>query len=180
MDCRMVHTFATHEDAAIFAAAKRAEGYHAEILDEGMGMLYGPLAIGGIRVIVSEEAIPIDDEEEKPDSTVPLPAMEKSEDGEFLKTVRMLAVGIVAIGLVALVIMLLSVFSNNPGGLLLELVHLLKYPLVIGVVFAVMGPFMLDFTRWLRGEKVSADGGILRWLLLAALIPFLLLVIAFL
>ena len=56
----MIHRFATYEDAGIYAGAMRAEGYHAAILDEHMGFIYGPLAIGGFRVIVSDD--PVEDD----------------------------------------------------------------------------------------------------------------------
>ncbi len=169
----MVHTFATREEAAIFASAMRAEGYYAGILDEGMGAIYGPLAIGGIRVIVSDESAENEGDESSAVQTLP---PTESNDGELLTTVRLLVVGVAACGLVILAIALLAAFSNQPGGLLRELGHLLKYPLVIGLAFAAMGPAMAGFTRWLRGEEVSEGSALLRWLLLALLIPFLILV----
>jgi hypothetical protein len=169
----MVHTFATHEDAAIFASAKRAEGYHAEILDEGMSWIYGPLAIGGIRVMVSEEAIPNEHDGEEQDVVVPPPPWVARNDGEFLTTVRLLVVSVVAFGLAVLAITLLAAFSNQPGGLMLELIHLLKYPLAIGLAFALMGPAMVGFTHWLRDERLSQGSGWLRWLLLGILLAML-------
>jgi hypothetical protein len=50
-------------DAAIFAGSMRQEGHYAEIIDEACGLIYGPLAVGGVRVIVSEEALGDDDPE---------------------------------------------------------------------------------------------------------------------
>ncbi|HSP43440.1 MAG TPA: hypothetical protein VLO11_11260 [Luteolibacter sp.] len=166
----MVHTFATREEAAIFASAMRAEGYYADILDEGMGSIYGPLAIGGIRVIVSEESAENDGDDSY---TVPSPPAE-SDDGELLTTLRLFVVGLVACGLVVLVIALLAAFANQPGGLLWELIRLLKYPLVIGLAFAAMGPSMIGFTRWLRDERTYAGSGWLRWLLLVVILTMLL------
>jgi hypothetical protein len=54
---------------------------------------------------------------------------------------------------------------------------MLKVPLVIALAFAIMGPWMIHFTRWVRGERVSAGGGILRWLLLALLVPLIILML---
>jgi hypothetical protein len=167
----MMHTFPTREDAAIFAAGMRSDGYMAEILDDGMGAIYGPLAIGGIRVLVSEEPLEATTAaEDGSDDT----ALGKSEDGEFITTVRMLVVAIVAIALIAMVFMMLSEFSNEPAELLSELLGIIKFPLVLFSAFALMGPAMPALTRWLRGDRVSNSGQILRWLLLAAIVPFLL------
>jgi hypothetical protein len=169
----MFHTFATREEAAIFASAMRSDGYYAEILDEVMGSIYGPLTIGGIRVLVSDE--PIGDTMDEAGGPQTHSGM--AEDGEFLKTLRMLVVGLVGFGLAVLVIMLLSVTSQDPMALVWILIHSLKFPVLIGLAFAVMGPCMGDFTRWLRGEPIGEGWTYLRWLLLALLIPFLLLAV---
>ena len=173
----MVHTFATREEAAIFASAMRSDGYLAEILDEGMGSIYGPLTIGGIRVLVSDESIGDADDGGETEFTVPPPPDVKPDDGEFLTVLRLLTVGIAALGLAVVVVMLLSAHARNPGELVRTLFRVLKYPLMIGLAFAVMGPWMGDFTRWLRGEPSGEGQRYLRWLLLALLIPFLLLVV---
>lgn len=170
----MVHTFATHEEAAIFASAMRSEGYFAEILDGAMGTIYGPLTIGGIRVIVSDGPVGNDDGSGETDATMPPPAG-KPHDGEFLTILRMLVVSVAALGVVILVVLSLSAYSGNPGGLVWALLAALKYPLMFGLVLAIMGPFMGSFTRFVRGESLSEGWGILRWLLLALLVPFLLL-----
>jgi hypothetical protein len=36
---------------------------------------------------------------------------------------------------------------------------------------------MIGFTRWLRGERLSEGEGIMRWLLLAVIVPLLLVMI---
>lgn len=169
----MFHTFATHEEAAIFASAMRSEGYFAEILDEGMGPIYGPLTIGGIRVLVSDE--PLQDAVDQAGG--PQATSDKAEDGEFLKTLRLLAVGLAGFGLLVLAVALLSVTSGDPAGMLRMLFHFLKFPLLIGLAFAVMGPCMGDFTRFVRGEPLGEGWKCLRWLLLALLLPFLLLAV---
>ena len=167
----MIHTFSTREEAAIFASSMRSDGYFAEILDEGMGSIYGPLAIGGIRVLVSDEPL----EDAVDGAAGPQEPASKADDGEFLKTLRMLVVGLVGFGLAVVVVMLLSVTSENPLGLARILYHFLKIPVLIGVAFVIMGPLMGNFTRWLRGEPVGEGMWYLRLLLLALLIPFLLL-----
>jgi hypothetical protein len=169
----MFHTFATHEEAAIFASAMRSEGYFAEILDEGMGPIYGPLTIGGIRVLVSDEALG-----DSVDETAGPQALSgKADDGEFLRILRLLAIGLAGFGLAVVAVMLLAVTSQDPMGFLRMLFHSLKFPVLIGLVFAVMGPCMGDFTRFVRGEPLGEGWRYLRWLLLALLIPFLLLAV---
>ena len=174
----VIHTFATREEAAVFATAMRAEGYMAEILDEGMASIYGPLAIGGVRVVVSDGQV---EQEADADSEVTAqrgqPPAEEYKDGELLKTLRLLVLGLVGIGLLILGITALSVLSNDPAGLARMLWQMLKVPLVIALAFAIMGPWMIHVTRWLRGERVSRGGGILRWLLLALLVPLIILML---
>jgi hypothetical protein len=64
----MIKYFASFENAAFYAEKKRGEGFFAEILDEGAGFLYGPIASGGFRVTISEFAA---EEGEDPPLTVP-------------------------------------------------------------------------------------------------------------
>jgi len=176
----MVHTFATREDAAIFASAMRSDGYFAGILDEDMGAIYGPLAIGGIRVVVSDE--PIGGEV---DETAGRQALSgNAEDGEFLRTLRLFVVGIAGLGLAVVAIMLLwlllklmELLMEKPVEGALVVFHLVKSPLVIVLIFLIAGPLMTGFMRWLRGERLSGEWALLRWLLLALLIPFLLLAV---
>jgi hypothetical protein len=161
----MIHTFATREEAAIYASSRRSDGYFAEILDEGMGAIYGPLAIGGIRVVVSDE--PLEDPVAEPDGSPPPPAPPR--DSELLTLVRLLVVGIAGIGLLAMVIGALSLAPRDPGELAMGLYRLLKNPVLIALAFLILGPLMGGFTRWLRGERVSPDTGWLRWLVIAIL-----------
>jgi len=176
LDCGMVHTFATREEAAIFATAMRSDGYFAEILDDGMGSIYGPLAIGGIRVVVSDEPM----EESADEAGHP----GQTEDGEFLRTLRLFVVGIAGLGLCVvafmllwLVLQLIRLFSADPAAGVLAFFHLLKFPLGIALIFVIAAPMMTGFTRWLRGEQLSVASELLRALLLALLIPFLILMV---
>lgn len=52
----MIYRFPTYSEAWIFAGMKRAEGHHAEVLDEHAALLWVPAITGGFRVMVSEEA----------------------------------------------------------------------------------------------------------------------------
>jgi hypothetical protein len=57
--------FDTWERAAIFAGRMRDEGRRATLLDEGVAFLWGPVAVGGVRVMVSD--LVLDDEEAWPE-----------------------------------------------------------------------------------------------------------------
>lgn len=50
----MIRKFSTYEAASFYVEEKRAEGYHATILNEGTGFLWGPRTVGGFRVFVSD------------------------------------------------------------------------------------------------------------------------------
>lgn len=163
----MVHTFATGEEAAIFASSRRSDGYFAEILDEGMGAIYGPLAIGGIRVVVSDEPL----EETGDGADAPPPG--HAEDGEFLRLVRMLVVGLAAIGLVVIAIGLISIIPRDPVELARALYRMLRLPVLVALIFVLLGPLMGGFTQWLRGEQVTAETGWARWLLIGLLSFFI-------
>jgi len=85
----MIHRFATYEEAGIYAGAMRSDGYYAAILDENMGFIYGPIAVGGFRVIVSDE--PVEDEE--PLAPTPAP-MDPAFDAIRLMVVAFVSLGI--------------------------------------------------------------------------------------
>lgn len=169
----MVHTFATRDEAAIFASAMRAKGNHAEILDEGMASVYGPPSIEAIGVLVSIGSAGNDDGFYETEVMVPPPPAAEPDD-EILTLVRLLVVGVAALGLIILVIQLLSAYSGNPGGLLWFMCEMLVFPLIFVLLFALMGPFMESFTRFMRSKPLGEGWGCLRWLLLAFVIPFLL------
>lgn len=50
--------FYNFEEASLFVAAKRADGYFAEVIHQNAGHFYGHMAVDGFAVIVSEEAAP--------------------------------------------------------------------------------------------------------------------------
>ena len=177
LGCGMIHTFATHEDAAIFASAKRAEGRYAEILDECMSGIYGPPAIGGIRVILSEEALP-----EAGEDDIPPPSWMGSRDGELANTVRMFVVGFTAIGLgvVALrlirdLIFLIRYTADDPLAGTSALLDLFQFPLILALSIMSLTPLMCGITRWLRDGDTPRGAALFRWMFLALLILFLIL-----
>ncbi|MAS92149.1 MAG: hypothetical protein CMO55_03040 [Verrucomicrobiales bacterium] len=64
----MIARFDTFEDASRFVEEKRAAGYEAKILNESVGFLWGPRAVGGFRVEYSEEQVTTRQEPEAPES----------------------------------------------------------------------------------------------------------------
>ncbi len=91
----MLHRFATYEQAALFAAMKRDEGYYAEVLHDHVASLWGPLATGGVAVWVSEVAAVGEGDEEPGEEarTSWLPA----ELSEVLGSTVLSIVGLVAL-----------------------------------------------------------------------------------
>jgi hypothetical protein len=90
----MIHRFATFETAALFATLKRDQGYFAEILHENVGFLWGPLAMSGFGVIVSDLAA--DDGEVVPEPAPPEPsAFDELRGALMLATLAIPAVSLV-------------------------------------------------------------------------------------
>lgn len=57
----MIFRFPSYESAAIAVGKLRSEGYFAEVCDDCVAHLWGPVATGGVRIIVSEEPVEIED-----------------------------------------------------------------------------------------------------------------------
>lgn len=141
----MLHRFATYEDAALFVAKKRSDGYYAEVLHEHSSVLWGPLAMTGVAAWVSEEAI--EDNEEAPE----LEARNLS-----LPTVLSLLVGFIAVGVpvAAIVIFLFALLR-----------HAVHYPLeagatllalLLGAGFCVLLLLLFAATAWASSRWVHA------------------------
>lgn len=65
----MILRFANHEDAAMAAAKLRDEGHFAELCDDSSAALWGPGAVGGVRVITT--GAPVEDMNELPSPSRP-------------------------------------------------------------------------------------------------------------
>lgn len=52
--------FNTYDEASLFAAMKRADGYFAEVIHQNAGHIWGASAVNGFPVLVSEDVIPED------------------------------------------------------------------------------------------------------------------------
>ena len=135
----MTHRFATYEEAGIYAGAMRSEGYYAAILDEHMGFIYGPLAIGGFRVIVSDD--PVEDEEPLVFAASPLDPV--------LDAIRLLVVAFVSLGIVILAVQ----FMKLPASYLADFAGLVLRCTFLAAVFCLLIPLVEPMTRALRDER---------------------------
>jgi hypothetical protein len=160
----MIVRFATYEEAGIYAAWRRSEGYYSAILDEHMGFIYGPLAIGGFRVLVSAE--PVEDEEEKPPD-------EPALLGNIADGIRLVVAAFVSLGLISLLILVLQ----HPAGFAAEVIPWLLFCVVMAAVFLCLSPLMIAMTRALRDER-SLFGGCIRALVVVYVLGNWLLMLA--
>lgn len=87
----MILRFATYEEAGIYAGWMRSEGHFSAILDENMGFMWGPLAISGFRVLVTDE--PVTNEDPLPP---PAPVIEN-----LLNAIRVVVLAFTLLGLIA-------------------------------------------------------------------------------
>ena len=132
--------FHTYEEASIYAGVMQADGHFAAILDESMGFIYGPLAIGGFRVIVTEE--PAVETEEPPENG--------KIEGAILDFLRLLLGAFVALGLaVGIGIEWKAAGESFVPGLLVLAAAAAGW---LGICLS-LGPLMTPFTRKLRDDS---------------------------
>lgn len=147
----MIVRFATYEEAGIYAAWMRSEGHYSAILDEHMGFIYGPLAIGGFRVIVSDE--PVEDVE-------PPPATPPMLDST-LDAARVVVLAFITFGVLGWLILAVKYPDRY-------VVDAVAWAIRCGLMLAVLGclaPLMIPMTRALRDER-SLFGGCIRGLVI--------------
>lgn len=136
----MIVRFATYEEASIYAGVMRADGHFAAILDESMGFMWGPLVIGGFRVIVTEEPV---EETEEPPGEGPI-------EGAILNFLRLLLGAFVALGLAVGIGMLWKAAGDSSVTALLVLAAAVAGWLGI---YLIVAPLMIPFTRALRDNS---------------------------
>ena len=146
----MIVRFDTWEAAGIFMGRMRAEGRHAEILDEGMCFLWGPLVTGGVRVAVSDIVLEEDGE---------WPEIETTES-ELANVLRRMFIAFACSGPVLLLAILaierareVERPATDPAGVLVAVLFLAGYAGVI----TLMGSIMPAFTRFLRDDESLAS-----------------------
>jgi len=50
--------FNTYDEASLFVSQKRADGYFAEVIHQNAGHIWGPAAVNGVPVLVSDDVLP--------------------------------------------------------------------------------------------------------------------------
>lgn len=166
----MVRMFGTWEEAALFASYMRSEGYFASLLDECVAPLYGPAAVGGIRVLLSDS--PVTDDTENPDKELhetesPPPA---PPDGELIQIIRLATVSLAAFGLIVMGFYISLSVLHIPGGLVSILLLSLAFPALLGILFLSMIPAISPLTRSLRSSMEEGTAGWFFWLALFLLL----------
>ena len=135
---KMILRFHNFEAAALAVAKLRDDGYFARICDESVAALWGPGAVGGLRVIVSDE--PIEDEIKSLPSSMLIEA--------FLRFGRMVAAGLWIFLGISLGLIVLRAAVSNPLGFAISVAI---YGLAAGVV--LFGGALLSIST----QRIFAD-----------------------
>lgn len=155
----MILRFANHEDAAIAAAKLRDEGHFAELCDDSSAALWGPGAVGGVRVIASDA--PVEDLDELPSPSRPA--------GVIWNVLRLIvaAAGLVAAATLAWLMLMLAV--RNPV-LFLLLTTAVAVMIYAGAVWSIICQRLLSTSILRRSAKRVLDPVLLLVLALVVLV----------
>ncbi len=127
--------FNNHTDAALYACRMRADGHRAYLLDEATSWLWGPLAVGGVRVAVYQN-----DDEPAEVEEIPEPPGRNI----FPDFVGIVAVAFVSMGLISLMVL-------SEGRVLYHLfVFVMKFLVLPSAVALLLMPFFISLTHHLR------------------------------
>ena len=97
-------------EAMIAASRLRDEGYAVDIYDEAVASLWGPMAVGGVRVIVhGRDGVEVADENEEDERA-------EAAEGLLDRMLRRFAMSVLGLGGCLLVSSLLLVAFFNPAG----------------------------------------------------------------
>jgi hypothetical protein len=129
--------FHNHTDAALCVCRLRADGNRAYLLDEATSWLWGPLAVGGIRVAVYPQ-----DDENSEEEEIPEPPKRDI----FPDFVGIVALAFVSFGLIRLVVM----FFNNGRAFFDVLGFMLKVVVLPAAFVLLMMPLLLALTNQVR------------------------------
>jgi hypothetical protein len=155
--------FDSWERAAIFAGRMRDEGRRATMMDEGVAFLWGPAAVGGVRVMVSD--LVLDEDEEWPEV--------EGVDHEAVWVLRSL---VAFTPVVAAVMVLMRVFaeqgrSRSPVVEPAVVVEFLAKLVGFSAAMVVLGMLMTMATPFLRDEE-NPWSQTLRMTIAILLLPF--------
>lgn len=144
----MIFRFPTHESAAIAVGKLRSEGYFAEVCDDYVAHLWGPVATGGVRVIVSEEPLEIEE-------SAPLPSSPQIEALFAIARATILCLMLIAAGVLALIVLQLAIL--HPIGFIV-FVAILGVGIIASVF--VMAAISIAWSRFLANSLLRTNDDI--------------------
>lgn len=104
---RMIVRFDTPEQAGLFVAEQASRGVDSVILDPQAASLWGPAAVGGVRVAVLGH---------RQDGSEDRAADDGAPEGAARKALRIAVTGVVGVGVAAFVLLVLRAILLNPVG----------------------------------------------------------------
>lgn len=146
----MIVRFDTWERAIVFASKTQAEGRHSVVLDSGVCFLWGPIAMGGVRVAVSE--IVIEEDGEWPEI--------EAKESELAPVVRLLVAALALGGPLVGLVFAMAERARDQERRPEDAIEMLIFVLVVAgsaAAFAVLGSMMPAFTRFLRSDELVAS-----------------------
>lgn len=138
----IIHKFFDQDQASLFLSRMRAEGHRAYLLDQGTGWLWGPIAVGGIRVAVYE----LSEEEQEID----VPPAPKPTRNIFPEWFSMAALAFVATGLVAGMIFVFQEAAVGRFPVAEPLMFILLYIIAPAAFTLLLMPVILSCMNALR------------------------------
>jgi len=140
----MLHRFGTYEEAALFVSMKRSEGWYAEILHEHAAAFWGPLAMTGVAVWVSEEAA--DEDEEVPDLKLEGPTLPWVLS--LLGGMLILGVPVVALGLFLFTLARHAMhYPREAGGVVIAVMLFIGFAILALVLLGLCAGIL---SRWIH------------------------------
>lgn len=143
----MILRFPNYEAAALAATRLRDEGYFAEICDEVTPFFHGPMAMLGVRLVVSEEAVEGAYEE------ISIPAAE----GELANFMRVGIFSLWGFFFIAAAVGLLHMFALNPIGLIIAIISTIALAAFYAVLLFLAAGFSMVCHSLLAGSVLRSD-----------------------
>ncbi len=138
----VMHKFFNQDQACLLLSRMRADGHRAYLLDQGTGWIWGPIAVGGIRVAVYELT------EEEQEIEVP-PAPKPTRD-IFPEWISLAGLAFVATGLVGGMMFLLREAESGDFSIIEPLKFISLYVIAPAVFTLLLMPVILGCTSALR------------------------------
>ena len=149
--------FSNHFEAAVAAAHLQNEGFTVEVYDESVAALWGPLAVGGVRVVVEPGR-----EGESTEEALLLP----TSDGPVDIVLRWIFASVLVCGGLCLLFGLFFDAISNPARLLMVLLG----AALLAVFHVCIFSLIAESTRRLVTHPIVLWGGVLVLLITKLLI----------